>query len=252
MPERCPSRNYGGEDREAGSRPNERKRVRVVTESPQVHSMKLENIEPNIQNSENNIDSLERIRSFEQIKNPEELLEYMKTNIEYGFVGKDDKKVYSPKHEDWGVGESPEQILQSPKELLESGYGTCWEQVELERGWFLKNNYEFKTFLLMFGKEISQKNPAHTLLAYKSKDKWYWFENTLGKNNGIHEFDNLEDLKENAINMLKASASKNGATGEDIKKLKLYEYETPVHSCCGKDEFVSKVAEENRTSVSRE
>ena len=33
MPERCPRRNSSAEDREAGPRPSERKRVRVVAES---------------------------------------------------------------------------------------------------------------------------------------------------------------------------------------------------------------------------
>ena len=189
--------------------------------------------------------SKEVFKEFESTKTPEELLIFMKDNINYGLIGKKDNKLYSPKYEGWGEGEQPEQKFQNPKELLESGHGTCWEQTELERIWFSKNNFEFKTFLLMFGRDIGQKNPAHTLLAYKKDEKWYWFENSLDKHNGIHKFENLEDLIEDVKNKLIASARKNEATEEDIKRCELYEYKTPVHSCRDKDDFVSKIIKEN-------
>ncbi|MFA5247707.1 MAG: hypothetical protein WC415_00450 [Patescibacteria group bacterium] len=201
--------------------------------------MASENFELN-QKPEVSINLIERIEKLEKIKTPEELLSFMKKNINYGFIGKDDDKVYSPRQEGWGVGKQPEARLQSPEELLKSGYGACWEQTDFEKQWFAKNNFEFKTLLLMFGKDISQKNPAHTLLAYKKDDKWHWFENTLDKYSGIYEFDDLEDLIEYAKTVLINNAFNNGATENDIKEYKLYDYDMPAYGC-STDEFIGKI-----------
>ena len=199
--------------------------------------------------SAENICPIDRIEEFEKIKNPEELLSFMKDNITYGFVGKDNEKIYSPKQKRWGVGEQPEQKLQSPEEILKSGHGTCWEQTEFEKQWFAKNNFEFKTFLLMFKEDISQKNPAHTFLVYKKDDDWYWFENALDKHNGIHKFDNLDDLIENVKVKLINNAIKYGATKDDIKKYKLCEYDTPAYGC-STDEFISNIIDNNPPLIS--
>jgi len=201
-----------------------------------------ERIEPYKQTVDVNLDSLEKNKTFENIKTPAELLTYMQENIEYGFVGKDNNKIYSPKNSDWGIGDAfpKEYFLQSPEQLLESKYGTCWDQTELERDWFLKNNYEFKTFIAMFDKEISQKSPAHTFLAYKNKDKWNWFENALDKKNGIHEFENINDLINEVKEEISNNAANNGATEAEMKKFKLSEYKTPKYGC-STEEFMNNV-----------
>jgi len=186
-------------------------------------------------------ESINRLEKFKDIKTPEELSLFMKNNLHYGFIGKKDEKIYSPQHEGWRKGEQPEQKVQIPEELLESGFGTCWEQTELERQWFKNNNYEFKTFLLMFGPEISQKNPAHTMLAFKKDDKWYWFENTLDdKNNKIHPFNSLNELIEEVKGIITDNAVSNQATEEDLEKFKLYEYDAPIHNG-STDEFLSQI-----------
>ncbi|MBT4850110.1 hypothetical protein HON36_04650 [Candidatus Parcubacteria bacterium] len=198
-------------------------------------------------------DSTERtIGSFEEemkkIKTPEELLSFMNERLQYGFVGKEDGKIYSPKLEGWGEGESPEPALRSPEETLESGYGDCWGQTELERHWFMTNGeeYEFKTFLLRIGagSDIDQKNPAHTMLVYKKDDKWYWFENTLDSHCGIHEFEDLDTLLEDVKNKF---ISEFTPTEDDLQTFKLYEYgETRPHECDNPGEFLSRVANEGK------
>lgn len=181
-----------------------------------------------------------RTEVLKGIKTPEELFAFMRDNIKYGFVGKEGGKIYSPEHEGWGEGEQPEQELQSPEELLESFHGTCWEQTELARQWFSENNFVFKTFLLNFGSEISQKNPAHTFLAFSKGDKWYWFENSLDKYNGVHEFGSLDDLIEDVKSKIINNAIANGATEADIGKYKLFEYDTPAYGISTND-FISKI-----------
>lgn len=201
--------------------------------------MESENFELN-QKLETNINLVDRFEKFEKIKTPEELLSFMKNNIKYGFIGEKDGKIYSPEQEGWGKGGSPAQRLQSPEEILGSGYGICWEQVELEKQWFAKNNFEFKTFLLMFGKDVSQKNPAHTLLAYKKDNNWYWFENTLDSHNGIHKFDSLDDLVGHVKAILINNALNSGSTENDVEKHKVYDYNVPAYGC-NTDEFISQV-----------
>lgn len=187
-----------------------------------------------------------RFVEFEKVKTPKELLSFMKKNIHYGFIGEQDNKIYSPEFDGWGEGEQPKAKFQNSKDLLASGYGGCWEQTELERQWFSKNKYEFKTYLIMFGKDIGQKNPAHMFLAYKDEDKWHWFENSYEKNNGIHEYENLFDLIRDTTDKLKDSAIKNGATTEDMDKFKLFEYNSSLDDCSNGDEFLSKIIEQGK------
>ena len=211
------------------------------------------NPDNNLSESPSLPNSTERVSGFfeqemEKIKTPEELLAFMKERLRYGFIGKEDGRAYSPEIEGWGEGESPEPILESPEEILESGYGDCWSQVELERRWFLANNeeYEFKTFLLRIGSgsDVDQKNPAHTILVYKKDDKWYWFENTLDSHCGIHEFEDLDTLLEDVKNKF---ISEFTPTEDDLQTFKLYEYgETRPHECDNPGEFLSRVANEGK------
>lgn len=177
------------------------------------------------------IQSPDKIKIFENIKTSQELLEFMRKNIEYGFVGKNNKKIYSwsdKKNKDWDI--SNEYFLQSPEELIKSGHGVCWDDTELERYWFEKMGYDTKVFFMTFAGEKSF--PTHTFLTYKEKDKWFWFEYTFGDYRGIHEYDSLEELvldvkKKNFDTALKYD----GATLEDEKDLMIFEYEKPRYGC---------------------
>jgi|GEM_PF-3362361 len=55
--------------------------------------MNLENYLNNKPKSPENIKILDQL--LEKLKTPEELLEYMEKNIEYGYVGKENKKIYT-------------------------------------------------------------------------------------------------------------------------------------------------------------
>ena len=100
------------------------------------------------------------------IKTPEELLNFMRNNIIYGFVGKNDKKYTDMFSEEWNDWYS-QCIVQNGEDVLKSKIGTCWDQVELERQWFEKNNYTVHTFFMWFevGRECDL--PTHTFLIYE-------------------------------------------------------------------------------------
>ena len=93
--------------------------------------MSLENHLNNISKLPESIKTLDEL--FEKIKNPEELLEFMGDNIKYGYVGKNNRKIYPANDPDSNKDFAKEYFLQSPEELLISKYGVCWDQTELEK-----------------------------------------------------------------------------------------------------------------------
>lgn len=173
---------------------------------------------------------------MDNIKSPEELLELM-SSIRYGYVGFDGKKYY----DDWENWFN-ECYVQSGEEVLNSKVGTCWDQVELERLWFSKNNYNFKTIFSWFEHGRDDDMPTHTFLAFKSNDKWFWFENAFEAYRGIHEYNSLEEL----INDVKSKQfefafnNNKNAKESDRDCLVCYEYSKPNYHL-GVNDYLSFV-----------
>lgn len=204
--------------------------------------MKLENYLNNKPKSPENIKTLEEL--LEKIKTPEELLEYMGKNIEYGYVGKENK-IYSTDDVDFGKNFDTEYFLQTPEQLIASKHGVCWDQTELEREWFLKKGYDFKLFFLAFIKEELNNLPTHTFLVYKNDDKFYWFENSFGSQRGIHEYKGLDALIKDVKNRQFDYAKKEcWATEDDFKDITVFEYETPNFGS-NPEEFIANIINNN-------
>ena len=79
------------------------------------------------------------------IKTPEELYKYMDENIEYGYLGKDGN-IYKADNPEFDDKWFDYYLLESPEEVIKNKSGICWDQVELERKWFEKNKFEYKTY----------------------------------------------------------------------------------------------------------
>lgn len=140
-----------------------------------------------------------------EIKNPKELLDYMNVNIKY------------KQDENWLLSK------------CENGYGNCFDQVELEREWFAKKTYEFKTIFIWFCLPYQNDYLTHAYLVYKENDNWVYFENADENKRGLHIFETLEDLiffqKETFIKENEAVGNK---IDEKIQNtIKIYEYEKP-------------------------
>jgi len=179
------------------------------------------------------------LKAFEELKTPEELLAYMIANINYGYIGKNNRRLYVPKDVDFHSSFPEEYYLQTPEEFLISKHGVCWDSAELARYWFSKENHEFKMFFMTFVE--SKIKLTHTFLAYKKADSWYRFESVSSDNKGIHEFSNLNDLiatakKEHINDAIKYR----GATEADFNDLKICEYEKPVYGCSS-HEFIMNI-----------
>ena len=189
---------------------------------------------------------MNRKELYKNIDTPEELLQFMSNNINYGIYGKDGK-IY-----DLDGTDAKDYLfeyacknyygLSSPEGLLEHGYGHCWDQVELERDWFKSHDYEFRTFYIMFLLDYDNSYVTHTYLVYKKDNKYYYFENSDYNNRGIHEFNSYEEAvkyqREKHIEYNKSIGNK--IDEEILKSLKIYEYENPKYGL-NMEEFIDYV-----------
>lgn len=176
--------------------------------------------------------------NYEDIKTKEELLEWMKY-ITYGYKGKTQYHKYD--EEDFNEVWYDEYLLSEPLDIINSKIGNCWDQTELERYWFNKNNYEIKTIYEMVNLPYENLYPTHTFLVFKDKDNtWCWFENSDYQNRGIHIFNTLDELikhqQEKYIELLKTFEIKD----EELKNIILKEYEKPKSNITAK-EFIEHV-----------
>lgn len=129
------------------------------------------------------------VMDYKEIRNPYELYEYMKNNIEYGFYSSLDEKIHKRNETD---NYSYENLLfnyyylQKPEELLITKTGICYDQVEFERKWFLDHGYEVHTFFTPYHN--------HCFLIFKDRDYYYLFETCIKDINGIYIGETIEEL----------------------------------------------------------
>jgi hypothetical protein len=115
---------------------------------------------------------------------------YCQKEFDYGWIDQEGKS-----HE--GVNDGATYSLQSPKELMNSKLGICWDRTELYRDYF-KNmtNLKYETYYLLY--EDGAGCPSHTILIYYNNNKVYWFEPMFDSidcyYSGIHEYNNRNDL----------------------------------------------------------
>ena len=136
-------------------------------------------------------------------------------NIRLGYRDKEDNKY---------VGFNPDFketfYLQSPKQLLESKIGTCFDQVELERELITRLGVDCRTYFISYPDD--EYDYSHTFLIYKDSQKYYWVENAWEKYKGLHIYDSKEDLFDDVLEKFIKTIP-----GGEFKKVKLYLYERP-------------------------
>ena len=123
------------------------------------------------------------------INNPVSLYNYMTKYIKYGFYCFLDHKAHTRKE----LGDELYEkllfsfyYLQKPSELLKTGYGICYDQVELERKWFLEHGYKVKTYYTPYHN--------HTFLVFSDGIHYSVFERSIKKFNGIHTKNSLAEI----------------------------------------------------------
>lgn len=160
---------------------------------------------------------------MDNIKTPIELLNFM-SNINYGYLGKDGH-IYH--YDSFDSNFYNMYILENSTELLNNLCGNCFDQVEFEREWFLKNKYEIKTIFEMVKLDYDNIYPTHSFLAYKDNDYWYWFENADFNNRGIHKFTTLDDLINYQYSKYVDFLKTFNISNEEIKKIVIMEFDKP-------------------------
>lgn len=162
------------------------------------------------------------------MENVELLLKEM-SNIEYGWIDKTGYKYINKIAKNKFI---TDWYLQKPQEIKKTQIGICWDQVEYERNFFETHKIKHKCIFMIY--EDGIKNPMHTFLIFKDKNKYYWFENTYNNVKGIISFDNLKDC----IEKVKYEFKKENALEEIGEKLYLYVYEKPEYEISA-EEFVN-------------
>ena len=160
------------------------------------------------------------------IKTPKELLDFMSNKINYGYLGKNGR-VYHYDDSDFNLDWHEQYILESKDDILENLYGNCWDQVELEREWFLKNGYEIKTIYEMVKLDYNNVYPTHSFLVYKDNEHWFWFENSDFDNRGIHKFNTLDELLNYQYKRYVEFLKTFNITDEELEKIIVTEFDKP-------------------------
>lgn len=163
---------------------------------------------------------------MDNIKTPEELLDYMSNSINYGYLGKNGR-VYHYDDSDFDLDWHEQYILENSSDLINNLYGNCWDQVEFERDWFLNNGYEIKTIYEMVKLDYDNNYPSHSFLIYKDNDNWCWFENADFNNRGIHIFNTLEELLDCQYNIYVEFLKTFNITDDEIEKIIITEFDKP-------------------------
>jgi len=156
--------------------------------------------------------------------NEKEIMNLM-NEISYGWIDKKNKM-----HEEIDDSFSDNYVLQSPKEVIKNKMGICWDQVELERFYFEKNEWNIKTYFLVH--YDNARCPTHTFLTYEKNKKYYWFEHSWEPFRGIHEYSSLKELLLDVREkFIKIELHQN----YDKNNLCLHEYKKPNYHMSVKD-----------------
>ena len=122
---------------------------------------------------------------------------HVMNSIEYGFRDENNKNIIYDE-EKWRNEFNDFYYLQTPKELLKSKCGICWDQVELERELFKNTKFKYETYFIY----LNDNNmlPSHTFLVYQNNNNYYWFEHSWNKYMGVHQYKSMKKLYEDVKN----------------------------------------------------
>ncbi len=189
----------------------------------------------------------ERKNAYSQVKTPDELLVFMDKYIKYGIYGTDNKIYDNFKTDvdsEFQVACQTKYSLNDIERYLKTGYGTCWDQVELERAWFNKAGYEFKTLFIWFLFEEKNNYTTHTYLIFKDKvdNKYCYFEHADSNNYGIHKFNTYKEAIEYQRNKhIKSNEEYGNKIDKDVlNHLVIYEFHHPRYHC-SMNEYIDNI-----------
>lgn len=174
------------------------------------------------------------IDEYNNIKKPEELYNFLCDKISYGYKG-NDNKLYLPSDKDFNKVWYEKYTLQNENDILKNKVGNCYDLTELERTWFIKNNYEIETYFLIVGTNKKNNYPTHSFLTYKDNDEWCLFEVSDEKSRGILKFKDMHELLKYKLNIYINDLNLLGIKEEDKEKIILKEFTKPIEHISAKE-----------------
>ena len=111
---------------------------------------------------------------------PEELYQYIKKYIKYGFVDKNNCKYYIKDFENINIDEL--YTLQSPEEIIRNKCAWCWDTVELIRYYMNVNKIYCETYYMEYKDDTLNFHHTHTFIIYNKDQKWYNIEDNSSNN----------------------------------------------------------------------
>lgn len=193
------------------------------------------------------------VEEYKRINTPEDLMAFMDKYVKYG-VRDNDGSIY-----EFGKGKFHDACKKSWRsksafDVMKLGYGHCFDQTEIEREWFEKNKYEYKTFFVIVELEYENNYPCHAYLVYKDKKNnlWNWFEHADLINKGIHKFNDFNEALEYQKRRMILFNRICGLDMDDdiIAKMHIYEYAKPPVGC-SQQEFVDYIVANGKDMVLR-
>ncbi len=126
-----------------------------------------------------------------EFNSPNELLEYMKKEISYGWIDKNKNR-----NLDTLKNFRSDYITMKISEILSMKIGTCIEQSLLQKLFLEKMNYYVEMYTLRsfeLERETDEKVRMHCFTIYENNNRWYHFEHANPDLVGIHQYSTKEE-----------------------------------------------------------
>lgn len=138
-----------------------------------------------------------------ELKSPEDIFEYMKSNIDYGWID-----INGEKHIRNMKNFRKTYRISSIKETIENGIGTCIEQVALMHYLLDKINIKNKMFCTRIYEaddysNLEEEEHMHCFILYCFNNKVYHMEHPNFNKKGIFEYDSEESAINDIVNYYK-------------------------------------------------
>lgn len=131
---------------------------------------------------------------YDEVRTEKELMLFLDENIKYGFINQNNEVLLDSSDDNFQKICMEQWRLRDVFEIIKSGVGHCYDQVEIERDWFSKHNFEFKTiWISAYQKDIENSGFSHSYLIYFDKQKWNLFEHSDFTNKGFFSFKTFEE-----------------------------------------------------------
>lgn len=128
---------------------------------------------------------------YNKISNLNELMDWMNNHIKYGYID-----INGNIHDNELQGLRELFVTRDAKSAVESGYGTCIEQVKIIDEKLKQFGYETYTYCSISGplNSLITDHDArmHSFVLAVKDDKCVYFEHANTKRRGVHNFDSID------------------------------------------------------------